>query len=75
MASRKSIIPTRVEIAICAVLGIVIGFSTASLHPGGGVAGIIGNMVGGFLAFLLLLLVVKATWRLVVFLFSRIRGV
>ena len=45
------------------MLGIFVGFPIAARNVGGGLAGKIGNMIGAFLAILLLFLIAKGLWR------------
>jgi hypothetical protein len=73
MAASKGLNPTGVELVVCIVLGVLVGFSTSTSQPGGGIAGLLGRMVGSFLVFLLLLLFFKAIWRFGMYLVGRIR--
>jgi hypothetical protein len=75
VTERKSLNPTGVQLAVCAALGIFLGLATASQHPGGGTARLIGNMVGGSLFFLIVLIAVKAVLRLGSYLVNRAKGV
>jgi hypothetical protein len=74
MAAPKSLNPTGLELIACVGLGVLLGFSTASSHPGGGIAGLLGNMTGGFLVILLLLLLFKLVWRLGAYLINKMRS-
>jgi hypothetical protein len=74
MAARKGLNRTGVELVICLVLGVLVGFSTSTIKPGGGIAGLLGRMVGSFLVFLILLLFFKAIWRFGAYLVAKIRG-
>jgi hypothetical protein len=74
MAARKSLNPTGVELLICIALGILVGLSTSTSQPGGGIAGLLGRMVGSFLAVLLFVLFLKLIWRFGVFVVGKIRG-
>jgi hypothetical protein len=64
---------TGTETAICVGLGVAVGLSSARLNPGGGIAGLLGSMVGGFLFVVLAFLAVKVVWRLGTYLMGRIR--
>jgi hypothetical protein len=64
-SGRKSLNPTRPQLIVCVVLAICLGLTTASQHPGGGAAGVVGSVVGSFLLLIVVLLVIKALMRLV----------
>lgn len=59
------------ELIVCAAVGILFGLASTASHPGGGVAGVVGNIVGSSLAILLLFLAGKVLWRLALFIFTR----
>jgi hypothetical protein len=62
---RKSLNPTRTQLIVCVVVAICLGLVTASQHPGGGAAGVMGSVVGSFVFPIVVLLVGKALMRLV----------
>jgi hypothetical protein len=63
------------EVAICAGLGIMVGLSSISRDPGGGIYNLVGRLIGSWFGFILIALLIKAIWKSAVFLLRRVRRV
>ena len=73
---RKSLGPTVVELIVCPGFAILLGLPGGLQdYAMGGLAGLFGRIVGGFLVVLALLFMAKVMWRGVSYLVRRVRGV